>query len=417
MKPKIISKYISAGVLLLTACILLSPFLVSCGRQEVPKKEETKAAPADGPHKDDHASEHKDVVALSPEQVKAAGVEIQEVTPGGFERSISATAVLEPNGDKVSRIGARVAGRIAGVTAAQGDRVKAGQALAYLESVELDQAWADYAKAKGKYALAASSLKREETLFEKKISPEKDVLKARQEFSEAEADVALNAKRLRILGVEDSKLGNPSDALANKHHLILIASPLAGAVIEKSVTQGEMVSPDKLLFTVSDLSSLWVVIDLYEKDLGRVKTGMEAKLLVSAYPDKIFKGRISYVGDVMDEKSRTVKARVTIDNAGGVLKPGMFATVSMDAVKDSRDDNTIAVPEEAVFRDGSETLVFLREKEGRFVPRRVSVGVTSGRKIEIKDGLKAGDVVVTKGVFALKSELKKETLHDDGHGH
>jgi len=417
MKPKTISKSISAVVPLLITFILLSPLLVSCGRQEVPKKEETKAAPADGPHKDDHASEHKDVVALSPEQVKAAGVEIQEVTPGGFERSISATAVLEPNGDKVSRIGARVAGRIAGVTAAQGDRVKAGQALAYLESVELDQAWADYAKAKGKYALAASSLKREETLFEKKISPEKDVLKARQEFSEAEADVALNTKRLRILGVEDSKLGNPSDALANNHHLILIASPLAGAVIEKSVTQGEMVSPDKLLFTVSDLSSLWVVIDLYEKDLGRVKTGMEAKLLVSAYPDKIFKGRISYVGDVMDEKSRTVKARVTIDNAGGVLKPGMFATVSMDAVKDARDDNTIAVPEEAVFRDGSETLVFLREKEGRFVPRRVSVGVTSGRKIEIKDGLKAGDVVVTKGVFALKSELKKETLHDDGHGH
>lgn len=415
MKPKSISTCISAAVLLLTALILLFPFLVSCGRQEVPGKAETKTAPAHGSQKEDHGSEHKDAVTLSPEQMKTAGVEVQQVTSGGFERSISATAVLEPNGDRVSRIGARVAGRIARVAAAQGDRVKAGQALAYLESVELDQAWSDYAKAKGKYALAASSLRREETLFEKKVSPEKDVLKARQEFSEAEADVSLNAKRLRILGVEESKLGNPSDALNNNHHLILIASPLAGVVIERGVTQGEMVTPDKVLFTVSDLSSLWVVIDVYEKDLNRVKTGMEAKLRVTAYPDKTFKGRISYVGDVMDDKSRTVKARVTIDNGGGFLKPGMFATVSMDAAKDSKDDNTIAILEEAVFLDGSERYVFVREGDGKFVVRRLSVGSVSGGKIEIKDGLKAGDVVVIKGVFALKSELKKETLNSHEH--
>jgi membrane fusion protein, heavy metal efflux system len=160
---------------------------------------------------------------------------------------------------------------------------------------------------------------------------------------------------------------------------------------------------------------LWAVIDVYEKDLGRVKTGMEARLLVSAYPDKTFKGRISYVGDIMDEKSRTVKARVTIDNSSGFLKPGMFATVSMDAARDARGDTTIAIPEEALFLDGSERHVFVREGEGTFVVRRVAVGSVSGKKIEIKDGLKPGEAVVTKGVFSLKSELKKETLHQDEH--
>ena len=111
------------------------------------------------------------------------------------------------------------------------------------------------------------------------------------------------------------------------------------------------------------------------------------------------------------------KARVTVDNSSGLLKLGMFATASIDSGKDSSARKVIAVPEEAVFLDGSERYVFIQEGDERFVARRVSVGAASGQKIEIKEGLKAGDMVVTKGVFELKSELKKETLHDDGHGH
>jgi membrane fusion protein, heavy metal efflux system len=184
-------------------------------------------------------------------------------------------------------------------------------------------------------------------------------------------------------------------------------------VVEKTVTQGEMVSPDKVLFIVSDLSSLWVVIDVYEKDLSRLKTRMDVKLLVAAYPATAFKGRISYVGDVVDEKTRTVKARVTIDNRDGFLKPGMFATVSINSVKNSGDEKVIAVPEEAVFLDGSERYVFVHEGDGRFAVRRISVGSASGPKIEIREGLKEGDEVVTKGVFTLKSELKKETFRTE----
>ncbi len=108
-----------------------------------------------------------------------------------------------------------------------------------------------------------------------------------------------------------------------------------------------------------------------------------------------------------------MKARVSIDNRDGFLKPGMFATASIDSVKDPRAEKVIAVPEEAVFLDGSERYVFIHEGDGRFVVRRVSVGPASGPKIEIKEGLKVGDAVVTKGVFTLKSELKKETLQGE----
>ncbi len=415
MKITIIQKSLSIAVLPLLALALLSMLLVGCDRKEAPKKENQKSESHGKTSPSGEKHEEADGVTLSADQVKAAGIEVQEVTPDTFRAPLSATAVIEPNNDRVSRIGARVAGRVTRVTAAQGDRVKAGQPLAYLESVDLDQAWSDYAKAKGRQTLAAANLKREETLFEKKIAPEKDVLRARQEFSEAEADLALAARRLRILGVEESKLGSPSDAAKNDRPLIAIPSPISGVVVEKTVTQGEMVNPEKVLFTIADLSTLWVVIDIYEKNVSQVKTRMDVRLLVAAYPDTTFKGRISYVGDVMDEKTRTVKARVTVDNAKELLKPGMFATVSLDSVKDSRAEKIIVIPEQAIFLDGSERYVFLRETEGRFVVRPVFIGAASGEKVEIKEGLKAGDKVAVKGVFALKSELKKEALHADEH--
>ncbi|MCJ7786392.1 MAG: efflux RND transporter periplasmic adaptor subunit, partial [Desulfobacterales bacterium] len=144
--------------------------------------------------------------------------------------------------------------------------------------------------------------------------------------------------------------------------------------------------------------------------VGFIRSGMAAKVSVTAFPERTFKGKISYTGDMIDEKTRTAKARVTVDNSSGLLKLGMFATASIDSGKDSSARKVIAVSEEAVFLDGLERYVFIQEGDERFVARRVSVGPASGLRIEIKEGLKVGDVVVTRGVFTLKSELKKETL-------
>ena len=364
-------------------------------------KTEKKEAPSEG------------IVKLTPEGVREAGIEVQTVTATTPSVLISATAVLEMNGDRVARVNPRAAGRAVSVNVSQGDRVRHGQVLAQIDSVDMDQAWSNYLKAKGRLDLAARSAKREETLFQKKVSPEKDLLKARQEFSEAEADLLLAKERFRLLGVDVQHVETDTNGTDQKRPLIPVCAPLTGVIIEKTVAKGEMVGPEKTLFTVADLSTLWLMVNLYEQDLGKVRTGMQVKLSVSAYPGKEFKGRISYLADVMDEKTRTVKARVSIDNREGLLKPGMFATASIDSVEDSRAGKVIAVPEEAVFLNGSERYVFIHEGDGRFVVRRVSVGPASRSKIEIKEGLKMGDAVVTKGVFTLKSELKKETLQGE----
>jgi cobalt-zinc-cadmium efflux system membrane fusion protein len=380
-----------------------------CSKKEVPQEQKALETIRNAETEKKGAAP-EGIVKLTPEGVKAAGIEVQNVTAATSSELISATAVLELNGDRVARVNPRAAGRAVSVNASQGDRVRHGQVLVEIDSVDMDQAWSDYLKAKGRLDLAARSLKREETLFQKKVSPEKDLLKARQEFSEAEADLLLAKERFRLLGLEVRQVETDTNGTDHKHPLIPVCAPLSGVIIEKTVAKGEMVGPEKTLFTVADLSTLWLMVDIYEQDLGKVRAGMQVKLSVSAYPRKEFRGRISYVGDVMDEKTRTVKARVSIDNRDGLLKPGMFATASIDSVKDSRAEKAIAIPEEAVFLDGSERYVFIQKGDGTFAVRRVSVGPTSGAKIEIKEGLKVGDRVVTKGVFTLKSELKKETL-------
>lgn len=393
-------------------CIVLglSLFLTACERSDNPAKE--KVPPQVGKDKGEKEEHEDGTVTLSAEKQKVAAIEVLTLSLEWVSAPLSATAVIELNADRVSKVSSRAAGKIARLMATQGQRVQAGQALAYLDSLEIDQIWTDYRKAQGKGELARKNLQREETLFQKKISPEKDVLKARQELGEAEADISLALERFRMFGVDVAQFvatkGN------GNHPLISIASPVGGVVIEKAVTPGEVVNPEKVLFVVANLSTLWVVIDVYEKDMSRFKVGTGVKVSVTAFPDKVFKGKISYIADVVDEKTRTEKARVTIDNASGLLKPGMFATVLMEGRNDGAE-RLIGVPEEAVLIDGAERYVFVQISPDKFKRRDIEIGRTFGKILEVTAGIKPGETVAVKGAFILKSELKKGELEGDAH--
>lgn len=367
-----------------------------------------------GDHADEEAAhEESSIVKLSEEAQKASGIELQEVVLESLSAPIEATAAIELNGDRVAKISARTSGWLVKIDASLGDAVKTGQALAWFDSPELGQAWAEYAKTKGRTDLARQNLQREETLFEKKISPEKDVIRARQELNEAEADFAFAREKFHLLGIDIEQYENKHKG--DQHPLIAVASPISGSIIERMATQGEVVGPDKMLFTVADLSTLWVIIDIYEKDLGRVRAGTAVKVSTTAYAEKSFSGTISYFGEVMDEQTRTVKARVVVKNANRLLKPGMFATVTIDA-KGAKTETAIMIPEEAAFLDGSRNYVFIQTAPEKFEMREIAVGRTLGNRLEVVHGLKEGETVAVKGAFILKSELKKGELVDE-HGH
>lgn len=395
-------------IILIILLFGIASAIPGCGKKE--SKENEKTSTAIEKKEPYGATEKIETLTFSEEKQREAGIKIQKVVSEHLSDPISATAVIEFNADKIYKISPRTLGRIVKLTASLGDRVKTGQPLVYFDSPELGQIWAEYLKAKGRVELAQKNLKREETLFEKKVSPEKDVLKARQELSEAEADLNFSRERLRLLGV--NTIFFESEIKNGDHPLLSLSSPINGVVVEKNVSQGEVVGPEKILFTIADLSTLWVVVDIYEKDISRLKTGMSVKVAVTAFPDKDFRGKISYIGDVVDEKTRTVKARVTIDNSAGLLKPGMFATVTIDA-KGSNEERVIAIPQEAVLMDGTERYVFVQAAPDRFKRVTVRIGRTFGKKIEIIEGLKEGDEIVVKGSFVLKSELKKEELVED----
>jgi cobalt-zinc-cadmium efflux system membrane fusion protein len=369
-------------------------------------------------HGEEHGKEaaHKEgergetaVVQLTKEAQKASGIEILTAALEPFSAPIEATAAIELDGDRVAKISARTSGRLVKIAASQGDAVKTGQALAWFDSPELGQAWAEYAKSKGRAELARKNLQREETLFEKKISPEKDVIRARQELAEIEADLAFAQEKFHLLGIDIDKYEKKQ--AGDQHPLIAVTSPISGSVIERAATQGEVVNPDKPLFTVADLSKLWVIIDIYEKDLGRIKSGTAVKVSTTAYAEKSFRGFISYLGEVMDEKTRTVKARVEVENTNRFLKPGMFATVTIDA-KGVQTEHAIMLPEEAVFLDGSRNYVFIQTAPETFEMREIAAGRTLGKRLEVIRGLTKGEPVVVKGAFILKSELKKGELAD-----
>ena len=363
-------------------------------------------------HEHEEAHEETAVVHLSEEAQKTSGIEVLATVLEPFSAPIEATAAIELNGDRMAKISPRTSGRLVKLVAAQGDAVLAGQAMAYFDSPELGQAWADYAKSRGRVEMARKNLQREETLFAKKISPEKDVIKATQDLSDAEADLAFALEKFHLLGIDIDQFEKRHKG--DQHPLIAVASPINGSVIERMATQGEVVSPDRTLFTVADLSALWVVIDIYERDLGRLRAGTAVKVRTTAYPDRNFKGVISYIGDVLDEKTRTVKARVVVENANRLLKPGMFATVLIEAAGGT--EQLITVPEEAVFLDGSKNYVFIQTAPKKFEMREIVVGRTLGKRLEVIGGLKEGEPVAVKGAFILKSELKKGELVDE-HGH
>ncbi len=394
---------IIAAVVIAAAVVVL--FFPGSG----PQRERTPAV-----HEEEARQEAKSVVKLPAESQRTAGITVRTAAREPLAAPIEATAAVELNGDKVAKVSARTSGRLVRIAASPGDAVKANQPLAYFDSPELGQAWAEYSKAKGRVDASRKSVSREETLFEKKVSPEKDVIRARQELAEAEADLSFAREKFHLLGVDIDRFEMKREG-GHQHPLIAIASPIGGTVIERTGTQGEVVGPEKTMFTVADLSSLWVIIDIYEKDLGRVRQGTPVKVVTAAYADRTFRGVISHMGDVMDDKTRTVKARVAVENENRLLKPGMFATVSID-VKGAQTEKAIMAPDEAVLMDGEERFVFVMTGPETFEKREVRPGRTVGRNIEIVEGLSEGDKVAVTGAFILKSELKKGELVDE-HGH
>lgn len=345
---------------------------------------------------------------LTAEEIETAGIKVDELAAQEVSEQLIVTATIRPNQDRITHIAPRVPGRIVKVSANLGDQVKAGQALVVLDSLEVGEAHSAYLQAKTQLAVAKADFERAEKLHGEQIIAQKDLLRAHAEYDKAQASFAAAGNKLRMLGV------GPAPAEDGRAvSTFPLSTPFAGTVIEKHAILGELAQPDKSVFTVADLSRLWIEANLFEKDLGRVKPGAEAAITVDAYPGESFQGRLTYIAAVVDKETRTVQARVEVANPGGRLKPEMFATAAIRTSGNgvAGKDRALVLPQEAVVLMQGQPTAFVAE-DGGFEPRVVELGDKLRGKVVIKSGLKAGDKVVVAGSYALKARLLKSQIGD-----
>lgn len=361
-----------------------------------------------GEHKEGEAGHgDADLLKLTAEAIEAAGIKTEEIAEAEIVDQLVVTATIRPNQDRITHVSPRVSGRIVTVQAKLGDPVKAGQTLAVLDSLEVGEAHSAYLQARTQHTVAKADFERAEKLHGDQIIAQKDHLRAHAEYEKAKASVAAAGDKLRMLGVN----ATPADD-GRAVSTFPLSTPFAGTVIEKHAILGELAQPDKSIFTVADLSRLWIEANLFEKDLGRVRTGADAVVTVDAYPGEAFQGKLTYIAAVVDKESRTVQARVEVANPGGRLKPEMFATA---AIRTSSTNGGAAkallLPQEAVVLMQGQPTVFVAE-DGGFEPRPVELGDKLRGKVVIRSGIKSGEKVVTAGTYALKARLLKSQIGD-----
>ncbi len=363
------------------------------------------------------AAEHKeDTVEIGLEAQKHIGLQVAPVAVTQLTEYLQVTGTVQPIDSKVVHIRPSARGRITNVSVRLGDRVRTGQELSRMDNVEASEAAFEVASARAELqrlrvqvAAHGRQSERQRRLSEIGATPVKDyeAVRAEQQGTEElvrsqESTIAGLEAKLRRLGAADtSALG-----IVNTP----IRAPFGGVITKTEVAVGAVVDSENELFTIADLSQVWVQAEVYEKDLGRVRLGQPALIRVDTYPDVRFSGRVTYIGDTLDPQTRTARVRCEVANPGTKLKLDMFATVELPT---TFSRTAVNVPTSAIQQLDNKNVVFIRTAQTKFEVRGVELGKQVKEQMEVISGIKEGEPVVTQGAFHLKSVLAGKELGED----
>lgn len=340
------------------------------------------------------AHKEPELIKIAPDMMRDLRVTIGKAQARTAGETVAALGELHVNEDAYTEIASPVSARVTKVLARSGDVVAAGQVLVRLFSPELAQARAEIDAAHARVEIARKNAERKRALAVERLITEREQLDAEAALSEAEAASNVAASSLRRFG------GAGDDAALS------IKSPIAGTVIDRSVVMGQLADPSKTLFRIGDLSMLWLVAHVFERDAVRIQATGSATVTFAALPGKTFPAVIRTIGREVDAASRTIAIRLDVSNADGVLRPGMSATVSLPLGATGNAPVTV-VPAAAVQRVGAAWAVFLPRGEGTFEARPIGRGRDLSGDVEVLSGLRPGDALVVDGAFLLKAEADK----------
>ena len=339
-------------------------------------------------------------VAISDAQLQSSGVQVAAVGPARIKTALQLQGEVRLNEDRTVHVVPRLSGLVESVSVNAGDRVRRGQVLAVLSSQSLADQRSELLGAQKRLSLARTTFEREKMLWEGKISAEQDYLQARAVLQEAELAEQSARQTLASLGAVTSASGN-----LTRHE---VRAPIDGVITDKQISVGEVVKEDANIFVVADLSTVWVEMTVYAKDLNAVKVGQAASVKASAF-DAQASGTLSYVGSLVGEQTRAAKARVVLPNPQGLWRPGLPVNVELTA-----DDALVplAISADAVQTLRDWTVVFGRYGD-QFEPRLVELGRSDGTVIEVLSGLQPGERYAAKNSFLIKADIGKSGASHD----
>ena len=333
-------------------------------------------------------------------QFKVSPLAMQDITPW-----LEISGRIEANDRLVTRIGAAVTGRVTEVLAEVGDRVQLGQALARVASSELTTAQMGYLKAHSAASQAERAVERARQLILADVIGSAELQRRESELAIARAEFRAAGDQLRLMGLPSVVIDRLKDQ-GTLHPVASVSATLAGVVIERKISQGQVAQPGDPLFTVADLGTVWVVGALPEQTARSVQAGQTVNIEVPALGNRSLSGKIVYVGDTVSPETRSVTIRTQVDNVQRDLKPQMLATMRVRGAT----QQTLALPAQAVVRENDRDHVFVRIADGRFKLTPVELGAAQDGLRPVLKGLPAGAEVVTEGAFHMNNERKRAEL-------
>jgi cobalt-zinc-cadmium efflux system membrane fusion protein len=388
----------------------------------------TGTPPADLPAEDHAGDLPPGIVEIPANAQTNAGIEIAPAATTRLSGTLDVTGIVTPDESRVAHMRPLARGVVETIAVSLGSQVTAGEPLLTYDNVELGQLVGEFLieqaalrQARTDREVKRTTLGRAESLIQIEAIAQRELDVRRAEFENAEAAVAsVQARASRVeeqlhrFGLSDADVNalapEPNEAPHRAASHSILRAPFRGVVTKFDVAVGEVVDPDKELFTVADISTLWVLADVYEKDLSKVTPDGMVSIRVDAYPDRTFSGRITHVSDLIDPTTRTAKVRCVVENLDGALKLDMFAKVLMGTTDERL---ALAVPADAIQQVDGQSVVFVRQDATHFERRDVVTGLRAGDLIEILGGLEEGEPVVGAGSFYLKTALLRERIGDE----
>jgi cobalt-zinc-cadmium efflux system membrane fusion protein len=379
----------STSALSLMCVFIISVMLAAC---KPAKNEEDKKVVVDP-----YVVELTPVLQEKIKLVKVGEAEIREVLriPGS----------IQVDEQRIARIGAPVTGRVVDIDAVLGQSVKRGETLATLNSTELAQNQLVYIKALQQIDLHSKAVERARILLESDVISKAELQRRESELSGAQAELSAANDQLQVLGMSPQSIAKLSKS-SQMRSISSVTSRITGTVINRQINLGQVVQPADELFVVADLSRVWAVAEVPEREIDLIEKGQEVDIEIPALDTKPIKGKLIYIGDVVNPQTRTVTVRSELNNAKAAIKPDMLVSMLVQ----SKPTSKLSVPVQAIVREEDKDHVFVQIAPNKYRLREVTVGDDYHGMVAIVNGIEAGEVVVGEGAFHLNNERKRKEL-------